>query len=130
MSTTFSFGDTITPELVNYNGYNPYGSAAKGAYRQTTTTAGSVGYPNAFGLYDMHGNVWEWCMDYWHESYNGAPADESSWESGGDASYRMLRGGSWMSFAGDCRTAYRVKASPDVRLNYFGFRVVAGVRTP
>ena len=125
MSTTFSLGDTITPELVNYNGFYPYGSAAKGTYRQKTTTVGSVGYPNAFGLYDMHGNVWEWCMDLWHESYNRAPADGSSWERGGDASLRVLRGGSWMSFAGDCRSAYRVNASPDARFNYFGFRVVA-----
>jgi formylglycine-generating enzyme required for sulfatase activity len=127
--TTFYLGDTITPELVNYNGYYPYGSAAKGAYRQKTTTVGGVGYPNAFGLYDMHGNVWEWCMDYWHESYNRAPADGSSWETGGDASLRVLRGGSWMSFAVDCRSTYRVNASPGARFNYFGFRVVAGART-
>ncbi len=127
--TAFYLGDTITPELVNYNGYYPYGSVARGAYRQKTTTVGSLGYPNAFGLYDMHGNVWEWCMDYWHESYNRAPADGSSWETGGDASLRVLRGGSWMSFAVDCRSTYRVNASPDARFNYFGFRIVAGARS-
>jgi formylglycine-generating enzyme required for sulfatase activity len=127
--TTFYLGDTITPELVNYNGYFPYGSATRGAYRQKTTTVGSLGYPNAFGLYDMHGSVWEWCMDYWHESYNRAPADGSSWETGGDASLRVLRGGSWMSFAVDCRSTYRVNAGPNARFNYFGFRVVAGART-
>ena len=130
MTTTFYFGDTITPKLVNYDGNNPYGSAAKGTYRQTSTPAGSVGYPNAFGLYDMHGNVWEWCMDYWHESYNGAPSDGSSRESSGDASRRVLRGGSWGTNAINCRSAYRDRSTPDNRVDVAGFRVVAAARTP
>ena len=129
-TTKFYFGATITPELVNYNGNYPYPSAAKGTYRQATTAAGSVGYPNAFGLSDMHGNVWEWCMDYWHESYKGAPTDGSSWESAGDASRRVLRGGSWGTAAFACRSAVRDTYPPGFRDSTVGFRVVVGVRTP
>lgn len=129
--TAFAFGETVTPELVNYCGNYPYGSAAKGTYRETTAAAGSVGYPNAFGLYDMHGNVYEWCMDYWHESYSGAPTDGSSWQSGGNASFfRVLRGGSWGNDASSCRSAFRDSSSPDQRHFSFGFRVVVGARTP
>jgi len=70
--------------------------------------------PNAFGLYDMHGNVWEWCQDWWHEGYSGAPADGSAWEAGG-GSYRVIRGGSWLAYAGSCRSAYRTYDDPDNR---------------
>ncbi|NEP81952.1 MAG: SUMF1/EgtB/PvdO family nonheme iron enzyme, partial [Okeania sp. SIO3B3] len=80
-TTPFYFGETITSELVNYNGNYPYGNAPKGKYRQETTDVGSFP-PNAFGLYDMHGNVWEWCLDVWHDNYNGAPTDGSDWEIG------------------------------------------------
>jgi eukaryotic-like serine/threonine-protein kinase len=134
-TTALAFGETVTPELVNYDGNYPYGSAAngsaaKGTYRETTTAAGSAGYPNAFGLYDMHGNLWEWCMDYWHESYSGAPTDGSSWQRGGDASLRVLRGGSWYSSASSCRSASRRRLSPDYRDDNLGFRVVVAARTP
>ncbi len=127
-TTVFHFGDTITPELVNYDGNYPYGSAPKGTYRQTTTPVGSLGYPNAFGLYDMHGNVFEWCMDYWHESYDGAPTDGSSWETAGDTRRRVLRGGSYYHDGNHSRAAMRDGVPLDARSPSLGFRVVAVAR--
>lgn len=129
-TTPFSFGQTITPQLVNYNGNYPYAQASKGTSRETTTPVGSIGVANGFGLFDMHANVSEWCTDYWHESYNGAPADGSSWESGGNADLRVLRGGSWNFNAYNCRSAYRYRNPPDLRNDYIGFRVVVVARTP
>ena len=120
-TTPFYFGDTITPDLVNYNGNYPYGSAPKGLYREQTTDVG-IFPPNAFGLYDMHGNVWEWCSDKWHDNYNGAPTDGSSWETGTDNN-RVLRGGSWGSNAVVCRSANRCGDSAGLRLSCIGFRV-------
>ena len=105
-STPFHFGETITTDLVNYDGNYPYASAPKGKYREQTTNVGSFP-PNAFGLYDMHGNVWEWCQDVWHENYNGAPTDGSAWEKGGDSQSRLQRGGSWSSNSRNCRCANR-----------------------
>ena len=121
-TTPFHFGDTVTPDLVNYRGNNSYGSAPKGIYRETTTAVGSFP-PNSFGLYDMHGNVWEWCQDIYHDNYNGAPIDGSAWESGGDNKNRVRRGGSWSSNVVDCRGAYRHWLSADIRNWFFGFRV-------
>jgi len=122
-TTPFYFGETITADLVNYDGSSTYGSAPKGVYRDKTTDVGSFP-PNAFGLYDMHGNVWEWCADPWHENYNGAPSDGSVWESRGDNKYRMLRGGSWVNSPGYCRGASRLRYAPDGRGDGWGFRVV------
>ena len=120
-TTPFHFGETITPELVNYDGNNPYAKASKGLYRQETTDVGSFP-PNAFGLYDMHGNVWEWCSDKWHDNYSKAPADGSSWETGG-SEYRVQRGGSWHDFAVYCRGAGRSYGSAVIRWWLRGFRV-------
>jgi Uncharacterized conserved protein len=123
-TTPFYFGETITTDLVNYNGNYTYGSGPKGIYREKTTVVGSFP-PNPFGLYDMHGNVWEWCADPWHKNYNGAPTDGSVWESGGNTQYRLLRGGSWYNNPWNCRSAYRGKDEPDSRSRNYGFRVVS-----
>jgi formylglycine-generating enzyme required for sulfatase activity len=85
--------------------------------------------PNAFRLYDMHGNVQEWCEDVWHVTYNDAPTDGSAWLSVGDTSGRVIRGGSW-SPINDCRSAYRDYYFPDTRNKVIGFRVAVTVRTP
>jgi formylglycine-generating enzyme required for sulfatase activity len=147
-STPFAFGETLTPELANNNGNHIYANGLKGKYREQTTPVGM--FPaNAWGLQDMHGNVWEWCLDNWHESYEGAPQDGSAWlidasgldrekgegrrrngrESGGEgketgAGERLLRGGSWFSHPGYCRSAYRDRIAPVDASDNVGFRVV------
>jgi formylglycine-generating enzyme required for sulfatase activity len=120
----FHFGDTLSTELANYDGNYTYGNGIQGEYRQKTTEVGSFGVVNAFGLADMHGNVWEWCLDHWHPSYEGAPADGSAWITEGDDRYRLLRGGSWCSNPGYCRSANRVRYSLLNLVNVNGFRVV------
>ncbi|MEE3717290.1 formylglycine-generating enzyme family protein [Tumidithrix elongata RA019] len=133
----FHFGETITPEHVNYNGEYPYGDAPKGLNRAETTDVGSFS-ANAFGLYDMHGNVWEWCGDDWHKNYEGAPTDGSIWlaeneqkdikNNEGREIRKLLRGGSWILLARNCRSAYR---NPYVARNLNhgnGFRVVCPLR--
>ena len=126
--TAFAYGETINPNIVNYNGAFPYGGAAKGENRGKTVRVGSLP-PNAFGLYEMPGNVWEWCEDSWHDSYNNAPKDGAVWEAGADNSRRVLRGGSWASIALNCRSANRNRNAPDGRDDADGFRVVASART-
>ena len=124
-TTPFHFGDTITPDLANYNGDYTYGSGPKGTYRKKTTEVGSFP-PNSFGLYDMHGNVFEWCLDHWYDSYNGAPTDGTAWVTGGESNRSMVRGGSWGNDPRNCRCAYRLGNIPDYRLSYCcGFRVVS-----
>lgn len=123
-STPFHFGKTITTEIVNYDANFPYPSAPKGKYRQRTTEVGSLRVANAFGLFDMHGNVMEWCADMWHENYAGAPKDQKSWEEGGDLKYRVVRGGNWFNKATVSRTAYRDHFLQDHRAYTIGFRIV------
>lgn len=124
-TTPFHFGMTIMPDMVNYDGTKPYGRGPKGAYRQHTMPVGNYGPANAFGLYDMHGNVAEWTQDAWHDSYAGAPANGNAWEQGSDANYRVIRGGSWFNTADECRSASRSSALKDNSYTRVGFRVAA-----
>ncbi|UKO97542.1 SUMF1/EgtB/PvdO family nonheme iron enzyme [Nostoc sp. UHCC 0870] len=123
-TTPFYFGETITPDLVNYDGNYPYGSAPKGEYREQTTNVGKFP-PNSFGLYDMCGNIWEWCEDVYNDSYQGAPTDGSAWLTGSDNNTKLLRGGSWNNNARNCRSANRNRNARANRNNNVGFRVVA-----
>ena len=119
-TTPFSFGEDITPQQVNYDGNYPYRDGSKGLYRRETVAVGSLP-ANPGGLYETHGNVWEWCADAWHESYAGAPSDGSVWDDA-QAAGRVLRGGSWFDEAQDVRSANRFARAPDVRYNSIGFR--------
>jgi formylglycine-generating enzyme required for sulfatase activity len=94
-----------------------------GIYRQKTTEAGSFP-PNAFGLSDMHGNVREWCLDHWHNTYDRAPTDGSAWLSSGESNSRLLRGGSWLNDPGDCRSANRIRNARGAQDDAVGFRLV------
>ncbi|MGD1807798.1 SUMF1/EgtB/PvdO family nonheme iron enzyme [Dapis sp. BLCC M126] len=134
-TTPFYFGETITSELVNYNGNYPYGNAPKGRYRQETTEVG-IFRPNAFGLYDMHGNVWEWCQDTWHSNYNGAPNDGSAWETQEKGFFKqiisgrglkVLRGGSWYGYSRHSRCARRSLYLAVYFYDDRGFRIVSSV---
>jgi formylglycine-generating enzyme required for sulfatase activity len=122
-TTAFHFGETLTSDLANYDATETYGDGPKGQYREQTTEVGN--FPaNAFGLYDIHGNVWEWCQDHWHENYVSAPANGSAWLSTNENAGRMLRGGSWDDNPRYCRSAARLNVVPGTRYNYgFGFRV-------
>jgi formylglycine-generating enzyme required for sulfatase activity len=123
-TTPFYFGRTLTTDLANYNGSYIYNDGAKGEYREETTPVDHFGIANAFGLCDMHGNVYEWCQDYWHDSYKDAPKDGSAWLSEDENAARVLRGGSWLSYPRHCRSAYRFFYSPGSRIYGLGFRVV------
>jgi eukaryotic-like serine/threonine-protein kinase len=125
-NTPYAFGETINPSVVNYNGRYPYGGAGKGENRDKTTPVGSFP-PNLFGLYDMHGNLQEWCLDEWVDNYSGAPTDGSA--SGNIISreenkHRLLRGGSWDLNAQNCRAANRKYIVAFNPFSSFGFRVV------
>ncbi len=125
-TTPFYFGETITTDLVNYDGNFPYGSAPKREYRQQTTDVGKFP-PNSFGLYDMCGNIWEWCQDVYNDNYQGAPTDGSPWLTGKNNNIKLLRDCSWIDLAEACRSAER---NSDARMNrnyHVGFRVVAVV---
>jgi formylglycine-generating enzyme required for sulfatase activity len=139
-TTPFHFGQTITTDQVNYNGDYTYGNSRKGIYRVETTDVGTFP-PNAFGLYEMHGNVWEWCADPWHSNYQGAPTDGRVWDeedndnryqnsvdllvmSRNDDRSRLLRGGSWGNNPRYSRSAFRYYIAPVTRSSDLGFRFV------
>ena len=97
-------------------------SGDKGEYRGKTTSVGSFP-PNAWGLYDMHGNVFEWCSDRHGENPSVSVTDPTGSASG---PFRVVRGGSWLSLPSNCRSAYRLRCPPSLRFNFLGFRVVCG----
>jgi formylglycine-generating enzyme required for sulfatase activity len=120
--TPFHFGQIITTELVNYDGNYSYCTTSKGLFREETLPVGSFAFANAFGLYDMHGNVWEWCADHWHENYEGAPSSGMVWLSN-STDRRVLRGGSWINHPMRCRAAYRLRGNPGYKNDSGGFRI-------
>jgi len=132
-TTPFHFGETINVDLANYNAQVTYGyePESKARSKNKTTPVGSFKFANSFGLYDMHGNVREWCADHWHDSYTGAPSDGSAWINK-NLSYnysRLLRGGSWNNNPRNCRSASRNRTVPDSRGSNLGFRVVVSAAT-
>jgi len=124
-TTPFSTGNNITTNYANYNGGFPYNNNVKGEYRKGITPVG-VFAPNAYGLYDMHGNVWEWCWDWYGSYYSDSQIDPIGEITG---SKRVIRGGSWISVGKDLRSAKREVREPDDKNERIGFRVVRNVQS-
>ena len=118
-TTPFNFGLTLNGDKANCDGNYPYGTSTRGRRRETTSDVGSYA-PNAWGLHDMHGNVWEWCSD-WYGNYTGDATDPIGPASG---TYRVFRGGSWSNFAWRCRSANRAGSVPGYRISILGLRLV------
>ncbi len=123
-TTPFWFGAELSTQQANYDGNNPYANGKTGEYRKKTMPVKAF-QPNPWGLYQMHGNVWEWCEDTWHNSYDGAPDDGSAWiDTNGE--YYVCRGGSWISNGRDLRSAYRDDGPIDIIDDSYGFRLARG----
>ena len=132
-TTPFHFGETISTDLANYRGTDGefegkiypgnYGRGLKGVYREQTTPVGYFKSANAFGLCDLHGQVWEWCRDDWHNNYDNAPNDSSARE-GENSNKKVIRGGSWYLYPYECRSGSRGYISRDKRFDVIGFRVM------
>ncbi|MBA4189503.1 MAG: hypothetical protein C0467_16060 [Planctomycetaceae bacterium] len=118
-TSEYHFGDIINSDLANYNGNLCWNGSPKGTYREATTDVGS--FPaNPWGLFDMHGNVWDWCRDGYGNYSSSEQADP---KGSSNEEYRVLRGGSWRSTPVNCRAAYRLRLGPANRNNFIGFRV-------
>jgi formylglycine-generating enzyme required for sulfatase activity len=126
-STPFHFGETITSSLANYDGNYTYNLEEPGKYCQRTVSVGSYNIANAFGLVDMHGNVWEWCADPWHDNYHQATCDGSVWSEEGSQNRRLLRGGAWYCLPSLCRSAQRHWDEASHGGSGISFRVVFSV---
>jgi len=141
-TTSFHFGDSLSSKQANCDGRSPYGKAEKGPYLRRTTRVGSY-QPNAWGLYDMHGNVSEWCSDYYDPDYyrkspkkdprgpdkGVVPTGYKEWNVPGVGQfYQVIRGGSWLDEARGCRSAYRYRAMPHDGYQIIGLRVVCEVK--
>jgi formylglycine-generating enzyme required for sulfatase activity len=137
----FHFGKIISSKIANYCAQDQeiggetyagkYGEGELGEFRETTTPVGFFHVANNYGLYDMHGNVWEWCRDHWHNSYSGAPDNGSAWinPEAEENAARVLRGGAWGGIPSSCRSAARLINNADSHDDHFGFRVVCPART-
>jgi formylglycine-generating enzyme required for sulfatase activity len=125
-TTVFSFGNSLNSSQANFNGEEPYAST-KEKYADKTVAVGTY-QPNNFGLYDMHGNVWEWVQDIYNFGYKDLPSDGSVNTNIGDVNLRVLRGGSWDESGVSCRVALRNWFAPAIRSDDLGFRVVARLK--
>jgi len=121
-ATPFSFGETISAVQANYGAAGTYHRGSRQRFRQRTVAVGSLP-ANPWGLHEMHGNVWEWVADTWHDNYDEAPDDGSAWVSDDDAASRVLRGGSWFDRPRFLRSAVRDQDDPDFRISFSGFRL-------
>jgi formylglycine-generating enzyme required for sulfatase activity len=121
--TQFAFGDSIRPDIVNYDWRRSFGPTEVDKVK--IATVGSLGFANAWGLFDMHGNVMEWCEDDWHPDYVGAPADGRPWitEAGNRGRDRVIRGGGYEDIAKSCRSAARYAENANTNKDYIGFRL-------
>lgn len=125
--TPFHYGETITPRLANFK-YN-YDQENEELSKTGTSIVNKFQFSNQFGLHDMHGNVWEWCADTWHASYEKAPTVGETWVVNGEKNIRVIRGGSWNSPIDFCRSSYRNNEKINFKGNGVGFRIACSINS-